>query len=81
MTKIQPVTPEMRRKAYSYILQTKNNRGYMKDLKAAIGENVAEEFKAVGFINTGNTKTAETYSVSKLGKMFSEEISMFDVVG
>ena len=54
----------------------KNQRGYMKELKQTIGEELVDEFKNVGFIRSGFTKKAETYKMTELGKGYVKEAGL-----
>lgn len=54
----------------------KNQRGYMKELKQAIGEELVEEFKTVGFIHQGFTRKSETYKMTEFGKGYVKEAGL-----
>ena len=43
----------------------KNRHGYMRDLKP-FGENVINSMKSAGFLKTGWTKEAETFSATQM---------------
>lgn len=54
----------------------KNRRGYYKNLKKIdnrLGETL-DEFKTIGFINTGHTLRSETYSITSLGDEYYKDL-------
>ena len=54
----------------------KNRKGYYSQLKKIDerrGETI-DQFKSVGFINTGHTLKSETYSVTELGDEYYKDL-------
>ena len=50
-----------------------NRRGYQSELKSH-GETMIDSFKTVGFINTGHTLKAETYSITGLADEYYRDM-------
>lgn len=54
----------------------KNRRGYYDDIRwvdERRGETI-DQFKSVGFINTGHTLKKETYSITELGDEYYKDV-------
>ena len=50
----------------------RNRKGYQTDLKKY--EKYIHSFKTVGFINTGHTLKADTYSVTKFADQYYKDV-------
>lgn len=74
MVKIFPISLRQTRSTALKFINEKKPRGYMTCLKSFVESKFIDEFKSVGFIKTGYTRKAETYSVTELGKQFWSEI-------
>ena len=62
----------------------KNRKGYYKHIERIdqrFGETL-EQFKTIGFINTGHTLKSETYSITELGdEYYKDMFGMLDYWG
>lgn len=59
-------------KALTYVVR--NRRGYQHELYKNADKESIQSLKTVGFINTGHTLKAETYSVIDLGDEYYKDI-------
>lgn len=50
--------------------------GYIKDLRATIGEELLSEFISVGFIICGYTRTQKTWRISNLGRSYVRDMNL-----
>lgn len=53
-----------------------SGRGYIKDLRDTIGNELLSEFISVGFIICGYTRTSKTWRISELGRSYVRDLDL-----
>lgn len=53
-----------------------SGRGYIKDLRENIGNDLLSEFISVGFIICGYTRTSKTWRISELGRSYVRDLNL-----